>query len=301
MAGGATVGSASKPADPRSGAPAGVPGLEEVMARAGGENFPVATRLLGPRLRESLLAIYGFARLTDQIGDDVPGDRLALLDWLDSEIDSIYAGEAPEHPALARMAAVARESRIPAEALHALVEANRVDQTVSSYATFDDLLSYCALSANPVGHMVLHVFGAATPDRITLSDAICSGLQLTEHLQDVREDLARGRVYIPQEDLARFGCDEGDLAGSPSPERVRTLIAFEVERARRLFDRGEPLIASLRGRPRLAVPAFLAGGRAALAGIERAGFAPGKQPPPPPGPGPHPAPGPNPRPHPAWG
>jgi len=171
------------------------------------------------------------------------------------------------------MAAVTRQSDIPAEPLHRLVEANRLDQTVSSYATFDDLLSYCALSAEPVGRMVLHVFGAATDDRIELSDAICSGLQVTEHLQDVREDLADGRVYLPQEDLERLGCSEEDLAISPSPERVRTLIAFEVERARRLLDRGEPLIATLRGRQRLAVTAFVAGGRAALAGIERAGFA----------------------------
>ena len=243
------------------------------MARARGENFPVASRLLGRRLRQSLLGIYGFARLVDEVGDEVGGDRLALLDWLDSEVDRIYAGETPDHPALRRMATVARESGIPAEPLHRLVEANRIDQTVSSYATFDDLLSYCALSADPVGRMVLHVFDAATEDRIELSDAICSGLQVTEHLQDVREDLARGRVYLPQEDLARFGCDPEDLAASPSPERVRTLIAFEVERARRLFDRGEALITSLRGRPRLAVTAFTAGGRAALAGIERAGFA----------------------------
>jgi squalene synthase HpnC len=279
MTGGTTVGAVAIPADQRPGAPQGVPGLDEVMARAGGENFPVASRLLGRRLREPLLAIYGFARLVDQVGDESPGDRPALLDWLDSQIDRMYAGGTPDHPALRRMAVVVRRAAIPRDPLHRLVAANRMDQTTSSYATFDDLLDYCALSANPVGRMVLHVFGAATPDRIDLSDAICSALQVTEHLQDVREDLARGRVYMPQEDLARFGCDEGDLAGSPSPERVRTLIAFEVERARRLFDRGEPLIASLRGRPRLAVTAFLAGGRAALAGIERAGFALGTQPP----------------------
>jgi squalene synthase HpnC len=279
VGGGASVEAVATPADPRPGAPAGVPGLEEVMARAGGENFPVASRLLGRHLRDSLLAIYGFARLVDQVGDESAGDRLALLDWLDSEVDGIYAGRMPGHPALRRMAAVARESRIPAEPLHRLVEANRVDQTVSSYATFDELLAYCALSANPVGHMVLHVFDAATPDRTELSDAICSGLQVAEHLQDVREDLGRGRVYLPQEDLARFGCDEADLATSPSPERARTLMAFEVERARQLFDRGQPLITSLHGRPRLAVTAFAAGGRAALAGIERAGFAIEAQPP----------------------
>ncbi len=279
MGGGASAGAVTNPAEQRPGAPAGVPGSDEIMAHAGGENFPVASRLLGPRLRESLLAIYGFARLVDQVGDEVPGDRLALLDWLDSQIDRIYAGESPDHPALRRMAATARESDIPPEPLHRIVEANRRDQAVSSYATFDDLLTYCALSADPVGRMVLHVFGAATPERIELSDAICSGLQVTEHLQDVREDMARGRVYIPQEDLERFVVGPDDLTTSPSPERVRTLMAFEVERARRLFDRGEPLITSLPGRQRLAITAFVAGGRAALAAIERADFAASDSPP----------------------
>jgi squalene synthase HpnC len=279
VSGGTTVAAVAIPADPTPGAPAGVPGISEVMDRAGGENFPVASRLLGRRLRESLLAIYGFARLVDQVGDESPGDRVALLDWLDSEIDRVYEGDVPEHPLMQRLAAVCREADIPAEPLHRLVEANRMDQATSSYATFDDLLGYCALSADPVGRMVLHVFGAATPGRIALSDAICSGLQVTEHLQDVREDLERGRVYLPQEDLARFGCDESDLAIIPSPERVRTLVAFEVERARELFDRGEHLISTLRGRARLAVTAFVAGGRAALAGIEGAGYAIGVHPP----------------------
>ncbi len=273
MRGGASVAAVAMPADPPPSAPAGIPGIDEVMARAGDENFPVASRVLGRRLRESLLGIYGFARLVDQVGDESEGDRPALLDWLDAEVDRMCRGQTPAHPALARMAAVARESDIPAEPLHRLVEANRVDQTIGSYATFDDLLGYCALSADPVGRMVLYVFDAATPERMELSDAICSGLQVAEHLQDVREDLARGRVYLPQADLVRFGCDESDLATAPSPESVRTLVAFEVERARKLFDRGAPLIGTLRGRARLAVTAFVAGGRAALAGIERGGYA----------------------------
>jgi squalene synthase HpnC len=279
MSGGTTVGAAAIPADQRPGAPAGVPGLEEVMARAGGENFPVASRLLGRGLREPLLAIYGFARLVDQVGDESPGDRPALLDWLDSQIDLIYEGGQPQHPALRRMAVVARQAGIPPEPMHRLVEANRVDQTTSSYATLEDLLGYCELSANPVGHMVLYVFGAATAERMELSDAVCSALQVTEHLQDVREDLGRGRIYLPQEDLARFGCEAEDLAASPTPERIRTLIAFEVERARALFDRGAPLIATLSGRPRLAITAFVAGGRAALTAIERNGYALGAEPP----------------------
>ncbi|MFL5893089.1 MAG: squalene synthase HpnC [Solirubrobacterales bacterium] len=279
MSGGATVEVVETPGHDRPGAPDGVPGLEEVMARARGENFPVASRLLGSRLREPLLAIYGFARLVDQIGDESTGDRPALLAWLDSQVDVIYEGGMPDHPALRRMAIVVRQAEIPPEPLHKLVEANRVDQTTSSYATFESLLGYCELSANPVGHMVLCVFGAATPDRLELSDAVCSALQVTEHLQDIREDLSRGRVYLPQEDLARFGCDASDLTASPTPERVRTLIAFEVERARALFDRGAPLVARLSGRPRLAVTAFIAGGRAALAAIEHAGYEFGPEPP----------------------
>jgi len=242
------------------------------MGQAGRENFPVASRLLGRRARSSLLAIYGFARFVDDIGDESSGDRRALLDWVDDEVDRIYGGAETTHPVMLRLAAAAPESAIPAEPLHKLVEANRRDQEVRSYATFDDLLGYCALSANPVGQMVLFVFGKATQDRIVLSDAICSGLQVTEHLQDVREDLSRGRVYLPQEDLARFGCTDADLLLTPSPERVRTLVAFEVERARALLARGAPLTRRLGGRPALAVGAFVAGGGAALEAIERTGY-----------------------------
>jgi squalene synthase HpnC len=266
-------------ASPNIAPPPGLPGLTEVMVQAGDENFPVASRLLGRRVRSSLWAVYGFARFVDDVGDESGGDRLELLDWIDGEIDRVYAGHEPGHPVMARLAVAARESGIPAKPLHRLVEANRRDQEVRSYASFDELLSYCELSANPVGEMVLHVFGAATPERIELSDAVCSGLQVTEHLQDVREDLARGRVYLPQEDLLRFGCTDEDLRLSPSPERVRTLIAFEVERARDLLDRGTPLARRLRGRPGLAIAAFVAGGRAALEAIERAGYET-EQPPP---------------------
>jgi squalene synthase HpnC len=249
-----------------------LPGAEEVMARAGSENFPVASRLLGRRAASALEAIYGFARMVDEVGDSVRGDRLALLDWIDAEIDNVYAGGAPVESVIARLAPVVREHGIPPEPLHRLVEANRMDQSVHSYERFEDLLDYCALSANPVGHMVLYVFASATPDRMRLSDSICSGLQVTEHLQDVREDLEHGRVYLPQQDLARFGCTEEDLRTMPSPEPVRTLIAFEAERARGLFTRGDPLIRRLGGRGRFAIMAFVAGGRAALNGIERTGY-----------------------------
>jgi squalene synthase HpnC len=240
------------------------------MAQAGAENFPVATRLLPGSIRAHLLALYGYARLVDDTGDEAPGDRLAMLDWLDQDLERAYAGQA-RHPLLRRLTPTLHGCAIAPELPRGLIEAGRRDQTVESYATFDELLGYCELSANPVGRMVLHVLGAATPERLALSDRVCSGLQVTEHLQDVREDRARGRTYLPAEDMDSFGCTQADLDRAPASPPVRALIAFEVGRARTLLDQGAPLAASLRGRPRLAVAAFVSGGRSALEAIEAAG------------------------------
>ena len=158
------------------------------------------------------------------------------------------------------------------EPFERLIEANRVDQRVPSYTTWNDLLAYCHLSADPVGELVLQVFGVATPERIALSDAICTALQLTEHWQDVREDLARARVYIPLEDLARFGCTIEDLSEPRVGPRLRTVLALLAGRTARLFRQGEPLVASLHGWSRLAVAGYVGGGRAALEAIARADY-----------------------------
>src|SRR5262249_30517814 len=136
---------------------------------------------------------------------------------------------------------------------------------------YDELLAYCDLSANPVGELVLHVFHAATPDRIALSDKVCTALQLVEHWQDVAEDHDAGRVYLPVEDLERFGVARDDLRPGPTPAKVRELIAFEVDRARTLVAEGAPLVGRLRGRARLAVAGYVGGGRAALDAIEARG------------------------------
>jgi squalene synthase HpnC len=274
----------------------GAPAMEAVMARARTENFPVASRLLPRREREHLLAVYGFARLVDELGDSLAAERpasgsadggppspsvieqrLAALDWLERQLDRVFRGDAAsstdeEHPLLVRLAATVRECGLTREPFSRLIEANRVDQRVSRYETWAQLRGYCALSADPVGEIVLGVFGLATPERVALSDSICTALQLTEHCQDVAEDLARGRVYLPAEDMRRFGCDEADLAGAHASGPLRELLAFEVARARRLLADGAPLLARLRGRPRLAVAAFAAGGHAALDAIERARF-----------------------------
>ena len=160
---------------------------------------------------------------------------------------------------------------IPAQPFYDLIAANRQDQVVSRYPTFGDLEDYCRLSANPVGRIVLHVFGAATPEREALSDRVCTALQLAEHWQDVAEDLRAGRIYLPQEDMERFGCTEDDLAAPRATPKVRALMAFEERRARGLLDSGAPIVGTLRGAARLAVAGYVAGGRAALAAIAASG------------------------------
>jgi squalene synthase HpnC len=240
---------------------------EALMAKHRDENFPVALRLLPRATRAHLLAIYGFARLADDVGDEAPGDRLALLDALDREIDRVFAGEVPQHPLMRRLVPTVRACALPEQPFRRLVDANRQDQRVTRYERYDELAHYCTLSANPVGHLVLHVFGVATPDRVEASDAICTALQLVEHWQDVAEDLAMGRVYLPAEDMRRFGCSEVDLKADLASPALCELMRFEVERARALLRRGEPLIASVYGWARLAVAGFAAGGHAALDAI----------------------------------
>jgi squalene synthase HpnC len=254
-----------------AGEPPRAPSAAAVMERAGQENFSVASRALPRRVRGHLLAIYGFARLVDQLGDAAPGDRLAALDELQADLERAFTGR-PEHPLLVRLQPTIAACGLPREPFIRLIDANRMDQRVSRYRTWGELRAYCALSADPVGELVLRVFGLDSPERITLSDSICTALQLTEHCQDVAEDLAAGRVYLPLEDLERFGCTVAELSHDHAGERLRAVIAFEVERARGLLAAGTPLLGELSGRPRLAVAGFIAGGEAALEAIERAGY-----------------------------
>jgi squalene synthase HpnC len=254
---------------------------QDVLAhKAAAENFPVAMRLLPQRYRTRLKAVYNFARTVDDIGDEAPpGQRLGLLDALDEDITRLYAarqdnlqpGSQPRYPAVLGLAEVVTGCAIPAQCFRDLIDANRQDQVVTRYETFDQLLGYCALSANPVGRIVLHVFGCSTPDRAELSDAICSGLQIVEHLQDVAEDFQAGRVYLPAADLRRYGCTEHDLVGLAAAPQLCRLIEFEADRAAALISSGSPLVGQLRGWARVAVAGYIAGGRAALAAIALAG------------------------------
>ena len=253
-----------------------------MLAKAGHENFPVALRLLPMRYRRHLTAVYAYARTVDDIGDLAPpGERAGLLDEIEADVGRLYAPAGPAWPAspagpmlpaVAGLAGTVAECGVPRAALTDLIEANRQDQLVARYQTFDDLLGYCRLSANPVGRIVLHVFGAWTPERAVLSDRVCTGLQLAEHWQDVAEDFRAGRIYLPLDDLREYGCDEADLDREHATAELRGLLAFEVARARALIDAGAPLIGTLRGAARLAVAGYVAGGRAALAAIAAAGY-----------------------------
>jgi squalene synthase HpnC len=203
---------------------------------------------------------------------DPATDRLRLLDELDDDLGRLYRGQAPRLEVIGQLAATVAECGLPRQPLRDLIQANRQDQLVSRYQTFDDLAGYCELSANPVGRIVLYVFGVHTPRRAALSDHVCTALQLAEHWQDVAEDLRAGRIYLPAEDLDRFGCTPQDLAAPAAGPAVRALMSFQVARASALLSAGSPLIATLRGAARLAVAGYVAGGRAALAAIENARY-----------------------------
>jgi squalene synthase HpnC len=257
---------------------------EEVLAGASGENFPVALRMLPARHRRHLTNLYFFARLTDDLGDEAKartadadaGDepettntelRLSLLDELAADVGRIYDGGTPASPVMRAMAQTVSQCGVPAKPMLDLIQANRQDQLVTRYRSYAELAQYCELSANPVGQIVLYIFGVATPGRVALSDSICTALQLAEHWQDVAEDLANGRIYLPADDMERYRCTEADLAEPTAGPAVRELMTFEVERAEALLDEGAPLVGTLRGAARLAVAGYLAGGRAALAAI----------------------------------
>ncbi|SDH15091.1 squalene synthase HpnC [Nonomuraea jiangxiensis] len=232
----------------------------------------MASRLLPRRHRDHLMAVYGFARSIDDLGDDAhPDDRLKLLDEAEADLIRLYQGHPPRLGPISALARTVRECSIPADPFHRLIDANRRDQTVTRYETFDELLGYCELSANPVGHLVLHVFGEVSGPRMALSDKVCSALQVIEHCQDVGEDYRRGRVYLPGEDLRRAGCPIGELAAATTSPRLRDVVAAQTARAGAMLAEGEAIVASLSGFARTAVAGYVAGGHATLAALEAAG------------------------------
>ncbi|MFE4857033.1 squalene synthase HpnC [Streptomyces sp. NPDC056670] len=257
------------------------------LDKAADENFPVAPFFLPRAWRDDLMAVYGFARLVDDIGDGdlAPGgadarhlgvapadadDRLLMLDAFEADLRRVFDGT-PRHPLLVALGPTVRRCGLTPEPFLGLVAANRQDQRVRRYETYEELLAYCELSANPVGRLVLAITGTTSPERVRRSDAICTALQIVEHLQDVKEDLGRDRIYLPAEDMSRFHVTQADLAAPTGSASVRALVAFEAERAGSLLNEGTPLVGSVHGRLKLLLAGFVAGGRAALDAVAAAG------------------------------
>ena len=271
--------------------------VSAVAERARTENFPVASLLFPRAVRPHLRAIYGFARLVDILGDEYDGDRPAALDELEREVEACYSyepgrrstrsgpatqtdawaepmrpesgtasGAEPAWEVMRVLQPTIRACALPREPFLRLIEANRIDQRISTYETWADVKHYCVHSADPVGRLVLGVLGRTEPELVALSDDVCTGLQLVNFLQDVPRDLALGRVYMPADDLRRFGVTE--LAAPNEP--LRRLLDFEAARARGLLGSGEELGRRLGRRTGRGVAIFARGGLAALEALERA-------------------------------
>jgi squalene synthase HpnC len=240
----------------------------DVAARASTENFPVASFLFPRALRPHLRAVYGFARLVDILGDEAEGDRLALLDELEREVEMCYTGE-PTWPVMRQLQPTIREFDLPREPFLRLIECNRIDQRKGEYETWDEVLWYCDHSADPVGRLVLGLLRLADqPELVAASDDVCTGLQLVNFLQDVPRDLALGRIYMPAEDRRHFGVTVLDRPNEPLTE----LLRFEAARARGLLGGGRVLRERIGGRIGRAVGLFARGGLAALDTLEDAGW-----------------------------
>ncbi len=240
----------------------------ERLAKSHYENFTVVSWFLPKRLRPSMYAVYAFCRYTDDLGDEAKGDRLALLDAWEADLRRCYTGK-PEHPYLQALQATIQRHQMPIDLFLRLIEANRMDQRNTRYATYQDVLHYCEHSATPVGRMVLHVFGYGDEERSKLSDATCIALQLANFWQDVKRDLAMGRIYIPLEDMTRFSYSEADLHKSLFNDNFREMLKFEIERARGLFHEGLKLVEKVDGELRLDLRLFSNGGLSILDAIQR--------------------------------
>jgi len=238
------------------------------------ENFPVASLLVPRSLRPAVVAIYRFARAADDVADEgeaTPADRLAELARFEQALDVIAAGSLPRESLFAELGAVVATHRLPIDLLRDLLSAFRQDLMTQRYSTHAALVDYCRRSANPIGRLLLHLYGVATPVNLERSDAICTALQLINFWQDVALDWSKGRVYLPQEDLARFGVDERQIAEGRCDAGWHALMAFETRRTRSLLEAGRPLVRELPWRLGLELSGVLAGGHRILDGIEAAG------------------------------
>jgi len=244
------------------------------LARSHYENFSVATWFLPERLRQHFFNVYAYCRISDDLGDEVgdPPASLDLLDQWEAELEACYSGS-PRHPVFVALAETVRACEIPKQPFADLLKAFRQDQTVTRYETFDDLRGYCLYSANPVGHLVLHVCGYHDPARRQLSDFTCTALQLANFWQDVSVDYKKGRIYLPLEDLRRYGVSEEDISSERNTPAFQEMMRFEVERARDWFRQGLALVTKVDRELAIDIELFNRGGQEILNAIERQGYA----------------------------
>jgi squalene synthase HpnC len=245
----------------------------ERLAKTHYENFSVATWFLPAKLRQHFYNVYAYCRISDDLGDEVgnPQQSLELLDQWEAELNACYNG-APRHPVFVALAGTVRQFAIPQHEFSDLLIAFRQDQTVTRFETFDDVLGYCRYSANPVGHLVLYLCGYSDAERQQLSDYTCTALQLANFWQDVATDFQKGRIYLPLEDLRRYGVTGDDIAAGRATPQFLELMKFEVERAREWFERGMPLVKQVGRELAVDLLLFSRGGQEILNAIERQGF-----------------------------
>jgi len=243
------------------------------LARTHYENFSVATWFLPRSLRQHFFNIYAYCRISDDLGDETgdPQASLRLLDQWEAELNACYVGQ-PRHPVFVSLAETVRTLDIPRQPFADLLKAFRQDQTVNRYPRFEDLLGYCRYSANPVGHLVLYVCGYRDAERQALSDFTCTALQLANFWQDVSADYDKGRIYLPLEDLNRFGVAQSDIASAQNTPAFCEMMRFEVNRTRDWFQQGLPLIAEVNRELAIDIELFSRGGQEILNAIERQNY-----------------------------
>jgi squalene synthase HpnC len=244
------------------------------LARSHYENFSVASWFLPAGLRQHFFNVYAYCRISDDLGDEV-GDKAAslqLLDEWETELNACFDGH-PRHPVFVALAETVRKFEIPKHEFADLLTAFRQDQSVTRFETFGDLLEYCRYSANPVGHLVLYLCGYRDSERQLLSDYTCTALQLANFWQDVSADFAKGRIYLPLEDLLRFGVSEAVVQKGENTRALCEMMKFEVERAREWFTQGLPLVAKVDRKLALDIELFSRGGQEILNAIEREHYA----------------------------
>ncbi len=240
----------------------------ERLAKRHYENFSVGTRLIPRKLRKHFYSIYAFSRGVDDLGDEAEGDRLELLDEWQNQLDLCYSGT-PTHTYFIALRETIRQFDIPREPFHRLIEANRRDQTVLKHPDYAELLDYCAHSANPVGHLVLYVFGHREPELHLIADSTCTALQLANFWQDVERDYKIGRIYLPTDEMAEFGVTEQMIRDGNATPEFRKLMRFQVDRTRRLFIEGYELVHRVKGQAKIDLALFTGGGLTVLREIEK--------------------------------